>query len=139
MQIQPYLFFKGRCEEAIEFYRTTLDARVTHVIRFKDAPPGPDMRNAVANENKIMHAAFQIGDTTILASDGDCSGSPNFAGFGLSLNAASDNDAQRLFGALSDGGTVQMPLGKTFFASSFGMVKDRFGVSWMIVAGAAPA
>ena len=93
--------------------------------------------NADANKDKVMHAAFQIGDTTILASDGECQGTPNFQGFGLSLNAASDAEAERLFGALSDGGAVRMPLGKTFFASRFGMVKDRFGVLWMIIAGAA--
>ena len=137
MTIQPYLFFNGRCEEAIDFYRSAIEAKVTHLMRFKDVPPSPDNPNADANKDKVMHVAFQIGDTTILASDGECQGTPNFQGFGLSLNAASDAEAERLFGALSDGGAVRMPLGKTFFASRFGMVKDRFGVLWMIIAGTA--
>jgi PhnB protein len=135
MTIQPYLFFKGRCEEAINFYRAALDAKVTHLLRFRDAPPCPN--NTAVDGNKVMHVSLQISDTTVLASDGDCQGKPNFEGFGLSLNAASDGDADRLYGALSDGGAALMPLSKTFFASKFGMVKDRFGITWMVIAGAA--
>jgi PhnB protein len=135
MTIQPYLFFDGRCEEAIDFYRRTIDAKVTHVMRFKDVPnacsPGQQ------HGDKVMHAAIEVGGATVLASDGECHGKPNFNGFGLSLNAPSDSEAERLFGALSDGGAVQMPLTQTFFASKFGMVKDRFGVTWMVVAGSA--
>ena len=135
MMIQPYLFFDGRCEEAIDFYRGAIDAKVTHIMRFKDVPnacsPGQQ------NENKIMHAAVQIGGTTVLASDGECRGNPSFDGFGLSLNAPNDTEAERQFGALADGGAVITPLTKTFFASKFGMVKDRFGVTWMVVAGSA--
>jgi PhnB protein len=133
MQVQPYLFFDGRCEEAIEFYCSKLGAEVTMLARFKDAPephqPGMIPPGA---ENKVMHANLRIGDTTVLASDGRCQGKPSFQGFALSLMASSDADAERLFGALSDGGEVQMPLTKTFFSSSFGMIADRFGVSWMV-------
>jgi PhnB protein len=130
MHVQPYLFFDGSCEEAVEFYRSKLGARVEMLMRFKDSPePG---QNPPGAENKVMHTSFQIGDTTVMASDGRCLGQPSFQGFALSLTARDDADAQRLFSALSEGGQVQMPLGKTFFSSSFGMVADRFGVCWMV-------
>ena len=130
MQVQPYLFLDGRCEEAVEFYRSKLGAKVEMLMRFKESP-APD-QNPPGSENKVMHGSLRIGDTTVLVSDGRCLGQPNFQGFALSLTAANDGEASRLFSALSDGGQVQMPLGKTFFASSFGMVADRFGVSWMV-------
>jgi PhnB protein len=130
MQVQPYLFFDGRCEDAVEFYRSKLGARVEMLMRFKDSPE--PSQHPPGAENKVMHTSFQIGDTTVLASDGRCLGQPSFQGFALSLTARDDADAQRLFGALSEGGHVQMPLGKTFFSSSFGMVADRFGISWMV-------
>ena len=130
MQVQPYLFFDGRAEEAIEFYRSKLGATVGMVMRFKDCPE--PQQQPPGSANKIMHAELRIGDTAVLASDGRCQGQPNFQGFALSLTAADDAEAKRLFSALSDGGQVQMPLGKTFFASSFGMVADRFGVGWMV-------
>jgi PhnB protein len=130
MLVQPYLFFDGRCEEAVEFYRSKLGAEVEMLMRFKDNPQ--PQQNPPGAENKVMHTALRIGDTTVLASDGRCLGQPNFEGFALSLTAANDAEAERLFTALSDGGQVQMPLGKTFFSSSFGMVADRFGVPWMV-------
>ena len=136
MQVQPYLFFDGRCEEAVEFYRTKLGAEVQNLMRFRDSPqphqPGMIPPGA---ENKVMHTSLRIGDTTVMASDGRCQGQPNFQGFALSLTAANDAEADRWFAALGDGGQVQMPLAKTFFASRFGMLADRFGVSWMIIAG----
>ena len=131
MQVQPYLFFDGRCEEAVEFYRTTLGAEVTMLMRFKESPD-PGMCAPGAGD-KVMHMSFRIGDTTLLASDGECKGQPNFQGFSLSLTAPNDAEAQRLFASLADGGQVRMPLTKTFFSSRFGMVADRFGVPWMIV------
>ena len=135
MQIQPYLFFNGRCEEALEFYKKTLGAKVEMLMRFKDAPDSPPPGTcAPGSDDKVMHACLRIGDATLMASDGDCKGNSSFQGFSLSLTAADDADAKRLFGAISDGGQVQMPLGKTFFASSFGMAADRFGVSWMVIA-----
>src|SRR5882724_895037 len=130
MQVQPYLFFDGRCEEAIEFYRRAIGAEVTMLMRFKDAPE-PGMSPPDAGD-KVMHSSLRIGDTMVLASDGRCGGKPSFQGFSLSLTAADDAEADRLFGALADGGQVQMPLGKTFFSSRFGMVADRFGVGWMV-------
>ena len=134
MQVQPYLFFDGRCDEAIEFYRSALGAEVTGLMRFKDSPepPQPGMVPPGA-ENKLMHASFRIGDTTVMASDGRCLGRPNFQGFSLSLTAPDDAEAERLFASLAEGGQVQMPLNKTFFSSRFGMVADRFGMSWMII------
>ena len=134
MQIQPYLFFDGRAEEAVEFYKSKLGAKVEMLMRFKDSPepPQPGMVPPGA-ENKVMHASFRIGDTTVMASDGRCMGQPTFQGFSLSLTVPNEAEAERLFAALSDGGQVQMPLTKTFFSPRFGMVADRFGVSWMIV------
>ena len=130
MPVQPYLFFDGRCEEAVDFYRRALGAEILMLMRFKDSPD-PAMVEP-GSEAKVMHMAFRVGDTTLLASDGRCLGRPSFEGFALSLTAPDDARAERLFAALADGGQVQMPLSKTFFSSSFGMVADRFGVSWMI-------
>jgi PhnB protein len=134
MLVQPYLFFDGRCEEAIEFYRRTLGAEVQALMRFKDSPE-PHQPGMVppGSENKVMHSSFKVGDTTIMASDGQCTGKPSFQGFSLSITAANEAEADRLFGALADGGQVQMPLTKTFFSPRFGMVADRFGVSWMVI------
>ena len=131
MQVQPYLFFEGRCEEAVEFYRKTLGAEITMLMRFKESPD-PQMCQPGTLE-KVMHMSFRIGDTTLLASDGRCSGQANFQGFSLTLSVADDAEAERLFSSLSAGGQVQMPLAKTFFSSRFGMVADRFGVPWMIL------
>jgi len=130
MQVEPYLFFNGRCEEALDFYREALGAEISSCMRFKDSPdPGATPPGA---EDKIMHANVAIGKTTIMASDGRCDGFPSFQGFALSLVPADEAEAERLFTALSDGGKVQMPLAKTFWSPCFGMVTDRFGVSWMI-------
>jgi PhnB protein len=134
MRVQPYLFFDGRCEEAIEFYKKALGAEVTMLMRMKESPdPHPPGMLPPGSENKVMHSSFRIGDTTVMASDGRCLGRPSFEGFSLSLTARDDAEAERLFAALGDGGKVQQPLIKTFFSSRFGMVADRFGVSWMIV------
>ncbi len=134
MQIQPYLFFDGRAEEAIEFYKRALGAEVAMLMRFKDSPePPPPGVMPPGSENKVMHATLNIRGATIMASDGNCGGKPSFSGISLSLGAKDDADAKRLFDALAEGGQVQMPLGKTFFASSFGMLADRFGVGWMII------
>ena len=134
MRVEPYLFFEGRCDEAIAFYRKALGAEVAMLMRFKDSPepPAPGMC-APGSENKVMHANLRIGDTRMMASDGRCQGQPGFQGFSLSLAVPDDAAAERAFTALADGGRVQMPLAKTFFSSRFGMVADRFGVSWMII------
>src|SRR5438552_1976240 len=134
MQVQPYLFFDGRCEEAVEFYRKALGAEVTMLMRFKDNPVPPEPGTCSPAGDKVMHMRFRIGDSTVLASDGRCEGRPSFQGFSLSLTVPDDATAERLFASLADGGQVQMPLAKTFFSSRFGMVADRFGVSWMIYA-----
>lgn len=134
MQIQPYLFFEGRCEEALEFYQRALGAKVEMLMRYKDSPeaPPPGMN---CPPDKVMHASFRLGGDTVMASDGYCTGKPSFNGFSLSITAADDADAKKRFSALADGGQVHMPLAKTFFASSFGMLADRFGVPWMVIAG----
>ncbi len=134
MLVQPYLFFDGRCEEALEFYKKALGAKVEMLMRFKDSPepPKPGMVPQ-GSENKVMHVSFRIGETTVMASDGRCQGKPVFQGMALSISAADEAEAERLFRALGDGGQVQMPLAKTFFSPKFGMVADRFGVSWMVI------
>jgi PhnB protein len=134
MQVQPYLYFEGRCEEAIEFYRKVLGAELTMLMRYKDSPepPQPGMLPPAAGD-KVMHSSFRIGESTVMASDGLCSGKPDFKGVSLTLTVSNDSEAEKLFAALGDSGQVQMPLNKTFFSSRFGMVADRFGVSWMII------
>jgi PhnB protein len=133
MLIQPYLNFDGRCEEAINFYKKALGAELIMLMRNSETPdkPPPGMVPPGA-ENKVCHASFRIGDSTVMASDGGCRGTSSFQGITLSLNVASEPEANKMFNALADGGEVQMPLTKTFFSPSFGMVKDRFGVSWMV-------
>jgi len=131
MQVKPYLQFDGRCEEALEFYRSALGAKVETLMRFKE---GPDcMEMPAGTGDKVLHACFRIGDSQIMASDGYCKGKPDFQGFSLTLEAANKEEADRLFKALEPGGKVQMPLTETFFSPSFGMLADRFGVSWMVL------
>jgi PhnB protein len=133
MAVQPYLFFDGRCEEAVEFYQRALGAKVGMLMRFKESPdPPPPGMVPPDSGDKVMHAELQIGDTVVMASDGSCTGKPSFKGFSLSLTAADAAEADRLFNALADGGQVQMPMGPTFWSPRFGMVADRFGVGWMV-------
>jgi PhnB protein len=134
MQVQPYLFFDGRCEEALQFYRKALGAEVEMMMRFKDSPE-PMGGGPQPPADKVMHASFRIGDTQVMASDGNCKGKPAFQGFSLSVNAQDRKDAEKRFAMLAEGGQVQQPLIETFFAERFGMVADRFGVSWMVIAG----
>jgi PhnB protein len=131
MLVQPYLFFDGRCEEAVNFYRDKLGAEVEAVMRFKDCPETMPM--PPGSENKVMHAAFRLGETVVMASDGECHGRPSFQGFSLSITVPNEAEADRKFNALADGGKVTMPLGKTFFSPRFGMVSDKFGVGWMVI------
>ena len=131
----PYLFFDGRCEEAIAFYKKALGAEVEMMMRFKEAPeqPPPGVL-APGSENKVMHACLRINGSSVMASDGCAQeGKPKFQGFSLSVNAKDEAEADRMFAALADGGKVEMPLGKTFFAKRFGSVSDRFGVGWMVI------
>jgi PhnB protein len=137
MNILPYLNFDGRCDEAIEFYKRALGAKVEMLMRFKEAPeqPPPAMRPP-GIEDKVMHASLRIGESLLMASDGRCTGQTKFAGINLALSAANAAETQRYFTALSEGGNVTMPLAKTFFSPSFGMLTDRFGINWMIMAQA---
>ena len=128
--VQPYVFFNGRCEEALEFYRSAVGAEVEMLSRFKDAPE-PGMTQP-GMESKVMHASFRIGDTLLMASDGRCDGQPRFEGFSLSIVVPDEEKADSVFNALADGGKVTMPLEKTFWAPKFGMLEDRFGVGWMV-------
>jgi PhnB protein len=132
MKVEPYLMFEGRTEEALQFYREKLGASVEFMMRFKDSPD-PDY-NPPNSEQKVMHACMRIGDTQVMASDGGCTGKTGFQGFALTLNAANAAEANQRFNALAEGGKVQMPLAETFFAKTFGMVADRFGVNWMVIA-----
>jgi PhnB protein len=133
MQVQPHLCFEGRCEEAVEFYRRALGAEVTTLVRFKDMPgPHPPGTIPPGGEDKVMHASLRVGESTVLASDGRCAGRAGFQGIQLALQVRDIATAERLFKALADGGHVQMPLAKTFWSPGFGMLADRFGLTWMV-------
>jgi PhnB protein len=131
MKVQPYLYFDGRTEEALEFYKKAVGAETMALMRFKENPQ--PQYNPPNSAEKVMHASFRIGETELMASDGDCAGQTKFQGISLALNAKDGAEAERLFAALSDSGQVQMPMTQTFFAERFGMVADKFGVSWMVV------
>ncbi len=133
MHVQSYLNFNGRCEEALEFYKQALGGQTVMLVRFKDMPdPKPPGMIPPGTENKVMHARFRIGDTVLLASDGQGAGTPAYEGMSLSITADDEAAAERIFTALADGGQVRMPLAKTFFSPRFGMLADRFGVPWMV-------
>jgi PhnB protein len=129
----PYLMFNGRCEEALTFYAKALDAKIDMLMRFKDNPEPPQPGCTPADANKIMHASFSVNGSPAMASDGMDATAPKFEGFTLSVTARDEPEAARFFAALAEGGTIRMPLTKTFFARTFGMLVDRFGVSWMII------
>lgn len=130
--VQPYLFFNGRCEEALEFYKSALGAEVDFLMRYKDSPePQPPGRLPPGYENKVMHASFRIGSSTLMGSDG-CGEDEKFAGFALSISVAAETEAERCFNALAQSGNVTMPLAKTFWSPRFGMLTDKFGMGWMI-------
>jgi PhnB protein len=131
MHVQPYLDFDGHGDEALEFYKKAIGAKVTTLLRFKEAPDKSMI--SPGNEEKIMHAALQVGDSTVLMSDGRCGGKLNFHGIALSIWGKTEAEADKLFSGLSEGGRVTMPLTKTFFAPKFGMVNDKFGVGWMVI------
>ena len=133
MQVQPYLFFNGRCEEAIEYYRDTLGAQVTMMMRFHEMPDADKGYIPPGSENKIMHAGLRFGESEVFASDGMNNGETKFEGISLSLAASDEAEAERLFGLLAEGGKIEMPLAETFFASRFGAVEDKFGVSWLVM------
>jgi PhnB protein len=129
--VQPYLFFGGRCEEALEFYRKAVGAEVVMLSRFKEAPEmEPKMPECF--DEKVMHATVRIGSSMFFVSDGRCEGDPEFEGFSMAINVPTESEAERLFNALSEDGAVVMPLEKTFWAPKFGMLQDRFGVGWMV-------
>jgi PhnB protein len=133
MAITPYLFFEGRAEEAMDFYVKALGATVTMRMRFSESPdPPPPGMVPPGSENRIMHAEIRIAGEPLMVSDGGCNSAARFGGFAVSLPAADPAQAQRYFDALADGGSVQMPIGPTFWSPAFGVVQDRFGVSWMI-------
>src|SRR5262245_26113965 len=134
MAVTPYLSLDGRCEEAIEFYKKNLGAKVEMMMRFKDGPP--EFKCAPGQENMIMHSCLSINGSQVMMSDGQAKNKPEFKGISLTLDAKEPADGKRMFDALAQGGQVQMPLGETFFAKSFGVVADKFGVGWMIIAGA---
>lgn len=134
MTIKPYLFFSGRADEAIAFYQKALGAEVLFLMRHDESPEAPPPGALAPGwEHKIMHACLKIGNSEVFLSDGCGNLSPGFNGFGVSIEAKSAAEAERIYGALADGGEARMPLGETFFAVSFGMAVDRFGVLWMVV------
>ena len=133
MLVQPYLMFNGRCEEALAFYTQALGAKVEMLMRFADSPdPLPPGAIPPGSEQKVMHSSFRIGDSVLMATDGGCSGAPAFQGITLSISVPDAAAADKVWNALVEGGSVQMPIGKTFWSPRFGMLTDRFGVAWMI-------
>jgi PhnB protein len=133
MNVQPYLFFNGRAEEALAFYTRAFDVRPGALMRYADAPePPPPGMLPPGSENKVMHADFKVGDTTVMLSDGQCTGPVQFSGVSLAIACDSESAARRAFDALAAGGEVTVPLGKTFWSPCFGMLKDRFGLGWMV-------
>ena len=131
--IQPYLFLGGRAEEAIEFYKKALNAKVEMLMRYKESPEPSQMPLPPNWDNKVMHASIKIGGSIVMLSDGCGPNEKGFEGFSLSVTAANEAEAKRTFDALGAGGEVNMPLTKTFFSPSFGMVRDRFGINWMVI------
>lgn len=139
MRVEPYLMFAGRCEEALAFYQRAIGAKPQLVLRFKDSPEPPLMPLPADWDDKIMHCGFQVGDTLVMASDGMSDQAQPFTGITLSITADDEAQARRCFDALAEGGSVFMPMGKTFWSPCFGMCSDRFGVSWMVGLDAPPA
>ncbi len=137
MHVVPYLFFDGRCQEALDFYGKAIGAKTEGLMRFSESPDKSAVTDA--NKNNVMHAQFKLGDTTVFVSDGMGKGKPNFDGFSLTIAADNTDDGKRMFDALAQGGAVNQPLTETFFAKLFGMLKDKFGVNWMIIVQKAPA
>jgi PhnB protein len=133
MDVQPYLSFEGRAQEALDFYKSAIGATVDMVMHFKEAPPEMQAQMSPESKDKIMHAAFHIGKTQLFVSDGHCTGKPTFSGITLTINATSNGEAEKLFGALGKGGQTTMPMSETFFAHRFGMLADKFGVNWMVL------
>lgn len=131
--VQPYLFFNGNCEQALNYYTQAIGAEITAMMRFKDSPQPPDQGCGPNDPNKIMHASFKIGESELMASDGCEEGKSSFQGFSLSIAVKSEAAADEIFSALAEGGKTTMPLGPTFFAPKFGMVEDRFGINWMVI------
>ncbi len=135
MRVQPYLTFEGRCEEALTFYQAALGAEILGMMRYKDSPlPEETGARPPGSGDKIMNASLRIGDSVLMASDGRCSGSPEFKGVSLSLTLPDAAEASRIFTALSKEGEVLVPMTETFFAQGFGMVADRFGLTWLVLA-----
>ena len=131
MQIQPYLFFDGRCEEALEFYKAAAGAKVEMLMRYRENPERNKSMEPPGVEDKVMHSSFKIGDTMVMASDGHCTGKPKFDGFSLAVSVKDAAEADKIYAGLSKGGEPSMPLTKTFFSPKFGMLRDKFGVNWM--------
>jgi PhnB protein len=133
MLVQPYLNFNGRCDEALAFYQKALGAKMEMLMRFSDSPePMPPGAIPPGSEHKVMHSSFRIGDSILMATDGGCSNATGFQGISLSISVKDAAEADRVWNALVEGGSVGMPIGKTFWSPRFGMLTDRFGVAWMI-------
>ena len=134
MDVQTTLNYYGRTEEAVRFYCRTIEAETLFMMRFRDCPDPSHSRPGM--EEKIFHATFRIGSTEIMASDCGCQKPPTgitFTGFALAIRVETPEKAERFFAALSDGGQIQIPLLQTFFAERYGIVIDRFGISWKIM------
>lgn len=130
MQLNPYLFFKGQCETAIKFYAQCIGGKIETMMTYADAPAAEQVPSEW--RNKIVHARLSVGDKVLMASDAPPGRQEETKGFAVSLIVDTPADAERIFKALASGGTVRMPLEKTFFAARFGMLVDQFGIMWMV-------
>ena len=130
--ITPYLFFNGRCDEAIEFYKAALDAEIEYIMRFDESPePLPDGTLPPNFDKKIMHATITVRGVKLMVSDG-CAEELEFLGFRLAISEPTEEQARATFRALAESGTVDIPIGPTFWSPCYGMVTDKFGMPWMV-------
>lgn len=130
MHFSPYLNFDGHCKEAIEFYAELLGGEIVFMSTFAEAPDDEDISPGL--KDKIMHAQLKIGDQVIMASDASPENYAIPQGIHITIGVDTPEEAERIYEALSEGGSVQMPLEETFWAKRFAMFSDRFGIPWMV-------
>jgi PhnB protein len=130
MNTNLHLEFSGNCGEAFAFYEKTFGTKRMMTMTYGEAPGGSPVPEE--SKNLIMHTALPVGSITLMGADMPKGEEHRIGGFHVSLDAGDEADVKRLFAALSEGGSVQMPLAPTFWSPLFGMLKDRFGVGWML-------
>ena len=130
MELNPYLTFNGQCEAAFKFYERCFGGKIEFMLTHGESPMA--QQTPAEWRNKIMHARLVVGGRALMGSDAPPERYEGTKGFSVSLGVAAPAEAERIFNALAENGTVQMPLQETFWALRFGMLVDRFGVPWMV-------